>query len=471
MPNRIRRFFSIRSRRNAKHLSHEVICNNVQLDKDSDDKFSVYLAFSSKLPEDGSVPDWIEILPIGEFDTNADDQRGPFRADGPAVIAATLKRGIDRVSIDYDHRTFTASDSRAAGWIRELKIEGEALMARVEWTPDAAAAIKKKEYRFVSPVFKCQPDDPDAKEDDISGDVLFIRGAALTNDPALTMTAILSTARTVTMKGKAMKMSEICATLEKAFPKHSPEQIQELATHAASMQAHDDDGGTDVPNDAEDGDGDGDGGSMSATNPYAGETEAQARTRHAAMATERTTTKVVETAEQKTAREAREASEISTAHARDVELAARGGERRVTSTATRLNVANDPMVVKMAKRLGDLEQERAKEIAERTVTEALRARKILPTQKEWALAYCSADPAGFAAFIGKQPTFIANQDGSTFVGAPPAPNGGVVLSATDEKMCAMFGYDREKFAKNKAAFKAGTFIPKAVTIINDEAAA
>ena len=224
MPNRIRRFFG-RSPATRSNLSHEVICSNVQLDKDSDDKLSVLLAVSSKLPEDGSVPEWIEILPLGEFDTNADDKRGPFRADGAKVIAATNERGLDRLSIDYDHRTYTASDSRAAGWIRELKVDGDALKARIEWTPDAAAAIKKKEYRFVSPVFKCQPDNPDAPEDEVSGDVLFIRGAALTNDPALTMTAILSTARIMTMKGKVrMKMSEICAALEKMYPDADADQ-------------------------------------------------------------------------------------------------------------------------------------------------------------------------------------------------------------------------------------------------------
>lgn len=464
MPNRIRRFFGLTARI-ARPVSHEVICATQPTDKESDEKFSVLLAFSSKLPEDGSVPEWIEILPLGEFDTNADDKRGLFRADGAKVIAATKERGLDRCAIDYDHRTYTASDSRASGWIRDLKIDGDALWAQVDWTPDAKAAIGKKEYRYVSPVFKCQPDDPDAPEDEVSGDVLFIRGAALTNDPALTMTAILSTARTVNMKGKALKMSEICATLEKAFPKHSPEQIQELASHAASMQASED--GADVTNDAEDGDGDG-GESMSATNPYAGETEAQCRTRHATMATERTTKKVVETAEQKGAREATETQEIAAAHARDIELAARGNDRRVTRTVARLNVANDPMVVKMAKRLGDLEQERAREKAEQTVTAALKDRKILPSQREWALAYCSGDPAGFAAFIGKQPTFIAEQDGS-FRGAPPSSNGTTVLSANAEQLCAMFGHDREKFAKNRAAFKNGVFVPKAVTIVNDEA--
>ena len=144
------------------------------------------MSMAAKL--DGKAPEWIEVLPLGDFNTRAGDGRGPFHADGAKVIARTKANGLDRgLPIDYDHRTYTGSDSRAAGWFRELKIQGSKLMARVEWTPAAAAAIARKEYRFISPVFKCQPADPNASEDEMSGEVLFLRGAALTNDPALSM--------------------------------------------------------------------------------------------------------------------------------------------------------------------------------------------------------------------------------------------------------------------------------------------
>ena len=143
---------------------------------------------SKSLPADGSAPQWIEILPLGEFTTRSGDGRGPFHADGAKVIAATKANGLARgLPIDYDHRTFVADDSRAAGWIRDLQVRANALWARVEWTPEGAAAIARKEYRFVSPVFKCQPDDPNAPTNEMSGEVLFVKGAALTNDPALSM--------------------------------------------------------------------------------------------------------------------------------------------------------------------------------------------------------------------------------------------------------------------------------------------
>lgn len=150
-----------------------------------------------QLPADGRAPEWIEVLPLGDFNTNAEDGRGPFHADGDSVIARTKANGLSErgLPIDFDHRTFTDADSRAAGWIRELKIAiaGDTLLARIEWTPAGASAISSREYRFISPVFKCQPDDPNAPADEISGEVLYLCGAALTNNPALLMLRELAT--------------------------------------------------------------------------------------------------------------------------------------------------------------------------------------------------------------------------------------------------------------------------------------
>ena len=139
---------------------------------------------SVALPRDGSAPEWTELLPLGTFTTS--DGRGPFRADGPAIIAATKAHGLDRgLPIDYDHSTFLRDDSRAAGWVHELKIAGGKLLARVEWTPRGRAAIEAREYRFLSPVFEFDPDDRQAPAEKQSGQILFVTGAAIVNDPAI----------------------------------------------------------------------------------------------------------------------------------------------------------------------------------------------------------------------------------------------------------------------------------------------
>ncbi len=137
---------------------------------------------SVALPE--NAPEWIEVLPLGTFTTA--DGRGPFHADGPAIIAATRAHGLDRkLAIDYDHATYLRDDSRAAGWIDALKIAGGKLLARVEWTPKGAAAIRNREYRFLSPVFEFETNDRDAPPEKQSGKILYVTGAALVNDPAI----------------------------------------------------------------------------------------------------------------------------------------------------------------------------------------------------------------------------------------------------------------------------------------------
>ena len=65
-------------------------------------------------------------------------------------------------------------------WIRELQARAGALWARVEWTARAAAMLKGREYRYLSPAFIHKPD----------GTVLRIEGAGLTNAPALPRPAL-----------------------------------------------------------------------------------------------------------------------------------------------------------------------------------------------------------------------------------------------------------------------------------------
>lgn len=130
----------------------------------------------------GPDAEWIDILPVGDF--RLDDTRGVDLlhfdpADAAAVFAASLagaKGG--ELLIDFDHRSLADqkyADTRAAGWIREFRVEGDRVLASVFWTPEGRAALDGRSYRFVSPVFKTWPD----------GRVALIEGAALVNDPAL----------------------------------------------------------------------------------------------------------------------------------------------------------------------------------------------------------------------------------------------------------------------------------------------
>lgn len=121
----------------------------------------------------------IELIPVGAFAT-ADGRKPDFNLDHPAaVIAASLAAAPGNVlPIDFDHRSFAgqgSADSRAAGWITGMEVDGQRIMASVEWTAEGRRALQRRSYRFVSPVFKNRPD----------GQVVLIEGAGLVNNPAL----------------------------------------------------------------------------------------------------------------------------------------------------------------------------------------------------------------------------------------------------------------------------------------------
>ncbi len=130
---------------------------------------------------------WVHMLPAGEFEGR--DGRGPYRVrDIKALIARTQQyAGKNQLAVDYDHQADHArkngAPAPAAGWIRGLKPEADGLWALIGWTEKAAAMIRAKEYRYISPVITVNPNTYEVK--------LLLR-AGLTNAPNLELTALAS---------------------------------------------------------------------------------------------------------------------------------------------------------------------------------------------------------------------------------------------------------------------------------------
>lgn len=87
------------------------------------------LQICSAITEVEAPDDRIELMPLGEF--RLDDQRGvrPMRIENvQQVLADSLARARgNELLIDFDHRSMakqTLRDSRAAGWITGLDVEG-----------------------------------------------------------------------------------------------------------------------------------------------------------------------------------------------------------------------------------------------------------------------------------------------------------------------------------------------------------
>jgi len=104
------------------------------------------------------LPEWICILPLGTVELV--DRREPLEVDLAAlktVAESFLQRGVD-VVVDYEHQSLQGGRAPAAGWIKELAIREDGLWGRVEWTQQAQEHLRRREYRYFSPVLKLAPE-------------------------------------------------------------------------------------------------------------------------------------------------------------------------------------------------------------------------------------------------------------------------------------------------------------------------
>jgi phage I-like protein len=126
--------------------------------------------------EMAELPGWLRLLPLGEV--KLVDGRPPFEVT-PESLADMVKafgeRGTDLV-IDYEHQSLKGEQAPAAGWIKDLEVREDGLWAQVEWTGKAEEYLKRREYRYFSPVLRIDPDSRRPQE---------LMNVALTNVPAI----------------------------------------------------------------------------------------------------------------------------------------------------------------------------------------------------------------------------------------------------------------------------------------------
>lgn len=139
----------------------------------------IFTADAQVIPFDGeALPTRIELIPVGEL--HLADQRGTVGriTDAAALIERTMayaKGGMLPIDFAHGMEVQGGGDHRAAGWITGLELEGNRIMASVEWTPVGAEALKGRIYRFISPTFTVPVP---------GSEVGLILRAGLTNNPA-----------------------------------------------------------------------------------------------------------------------------------------------------------------------------------------------------------------------------------------------------------------------------------------------
>jgi phage I-like protein len=122
-------------------------------------------------------------IPVARLDRFKDRRYGEFSIT--PEDAASWKRNLaehfnGEALIDFDHSPEKGKGTKAAGWIRDLVVEGEHVLADVEFTPAGAEAIRNGEYRYISPTFVGAWKDEHGVD---RGKTLL--GAGLTNRPFL----------------------------------------------------------------------------------------------------------------------------------------------------------------------------------------------------------------------------------------------------------------------------------------------
>jgi phage I-like protein len=292
------------------------------------------------------------------------------------------------------------------------------------------------------------------------GRVERILRAALTNNPALIELPALSHAQALeqsavsiqrSARGQIMakkeggaekSLSEIVAGLEELFPDMSHKQILAMA-----MGALDGDG---------DLDGDADAGMAAGDDPYEHEDAEQMAARQAEeMAKCANDGEREEMASKHMAQKesfAKRVKGLEVQNRNEKMARERSGQRSAVSIQPDLSqhIAKHPMVVKMASELNQMRAAQATSDATGKVDAAIREGRLVPSQRDWAIQYCSSDPQGYDKFIGAQPKILQAGTDGTFTGRIGEASADAVTQK-EMAICRRLGITQEKFVAAKKA--------------------
>ncbi|EAK1698932.1 hypothetical protein CW562_03835 [Campylobacter jejuni] len=120
----------------------------------------------------------LKVAIVGEWKGHHNGSFKVCKEDLQSMMDYFKNKKIDLV-IDYEHQSLKNEKAPAAGWIKDLYIENDALMAKAEFNEEAKKYIANKQYRYLSPAFEFN------SKDNKSGGLVRakIHSVALTNTP------------------------------------------------------------------------------------------------------------------------------------------------------------------------------------------------------------------------------------------------------------------------------------------------
>lgn len=364
--------------------------------------------------------------------------------------------------VDFEHMSVADPPvvAPAAGWVKGLKVEGEALFATVEWTEDAADKIRKKEYRFISPEFSLNYRDKESGKS-IGATLVAV---ALTNRPFLEgmLPVVLSeelaevlTLSETTLEGiNALVSEDNTYVLAEWTTQYIDTLPDSCFAYVKSGGEKDADGNT-VPRALrflpyKDADGEVDPAQLRtalASLPEADLTSEEQTTAKAAL------TKAAKGAGIEDAGTEAKSTKEGASIMGDAEL------RKLLGLAEDANIADGIVALQAkAKDATDTgsklttETERAnvaelklnEQEADVVVATALTDKKILPKQAEWAKQYCLTDRAGFDAYI-EAAAPVGPEEGEKGSGHSTKET----ITATERKIAKKLGVKEEALQAQK----------------------
>ncbi len=159
---------------------------------------SRYTSLSIAVPH-GEPPSEFRLFTAGAVETT----KGTFTFDATSaesVMADYVLQG-NELMIDYDHASLAqvtldpALAGKAAGWFSLEVRNGELWAVNVRWTQPAADALRRKEWRYMSPAFET-----------VDGHITSLLNCAITNLPA--------TRKLQPLMAASMKPENVMAALE-----------------------------------------------------------------------------------------------------------------------------------------------------------------------------------------------------------------------------------------------------------------
>lgn len=122
---------------------------------------------------------WHPIARLGEYQDRRYGKFSITRADYEAWQRNLAQAQNGEVPIDYDHQA-ERGNTKAAGWVRALRLVGSRVEALIDWTPEGEQNVREGYWRYVSPTFTAHYRDEKGRD---LGRALL--GVALTNRPFL----------------------------------------------------------------------------------------------------------------------------------------------------------------------------------------------------------------------------------------------------------------------------------------------